>query len=44
MVKQTEIMDGSKATSQTGDNSFKSMKKKKQAFRRSVVVFYKAKF
>ena len=29
-------MDGSKATSQIGDNSFKSMKKKKQAQRRSV--------
>ena len=37
-------MDDSKATSQIGDNSFKSMKKKKQAYRRSVVVFHKAQF
>ena len=31
MVRRTEIMDGSRATSQIGDDSFKLMRKKKQA-------------
>ena len=31
MVKRTEIIDGLRATSQIGDNSFKSMEKKRQA-------------
>ena len=30
MTKRTEIMDGLRDTSQTGDNLFKSMKKKTQ--------------
>ena len=44
LVQRTKIMDGSKASTQIGEKSFKSMKTKKQALRRLVVVFYKAQF
>ena len=37
-------MDGSKASSQIGHNSFKSMKKKTQTYRQSALVFHKAQF
>ena len=37
-------MDGSKAAIEIVDNSSKSMKKKKQAYELSVVVFHNAQF
>ena len=37
-------MDGSVAISEIGDNSFKSVEKKKQAKRRSAAVFHQAQF